>query len=118
MRRLCLRVNQHLHRMAPLKRRDARCGIVGVDADRKGSLVVVRVVLHHLPNLEFVETTARNRRANESARMRRHEIHVLGCEHLGGDDNIALVFAILIVHDNEHLAVLNVLDCLCNRCKI
>ena len=37
---------------------------------------------------------------------------------LGGDDNIALVFTILIVHNNEHLAVLNILDRLCNRCKI
>ena len=118
MRGLCLRVNQHLHRMASLKRRDARCGIVGVDADREGSLVIVRIVLHHLTDLEFIETAAHDRRANESACVRRHEIHMLGCERLGSDDNIALVFAILIVHNNEHLAALNVLDCLCNRCKI
>ena len=50
--------------------------------------------------------------------MRRHEIHMLGCERLGSDDNIALVFAILIVHDNEHFAAFDILNCLFNRCKI
>ena len=50
--------------------------------------------------------------------MRRHEIHMLGRELLGGDNDVALVLAILIVDDHKHLAVSHVLDRLFNRCKI
>ena len=112
------RVDQHLHRVAALECRDTGRRIVRVDADRKRRLVIVRVVLHHLPNRKFVQTAADDRRADQPARVRRHEIHMFRREFFRSDNDIALVLAILIVHDDEHPAVFNVLDCLFNRCKI
>ena len=118
MRGLCLRIEQHLHRVAALKGRDSRRRIIGINADGERRLVIVRVVLHHLPDLKFVETAAGDRRADQSARMRRHKIHVLRCERLGGDDDVALVLPVLIINDDEHLPISDILDCLCNRCKV
>ena len=118
LRGLCRRIDEQAHRAAALERGDARRRVVRIDGDGKRRLVIVRVVLHHLTNLQLVEPAADDRRADEPLRVRRHEIHVLGRQLLGGDDDVALVLAILIVHDDEHFPVLNVLDCLFNRCKI
>ena len=116
--RLCHGIDEQAHRAAALERGDARRRVVRIDGDGKRRLVIVRVVLHHLTNLQLVETAADDRRTDEPLRVRRHEIHVLGRQLLGGDDDVALVLAILIVHDDEHFPVLNILDCLFNRCKI
>ena len=118
IRGLCRRIEQHLDRVAPLVRRDARRRVVRIDADSEGSLVVVRVVLHHLTDLKLVEAAADDRRADQTACMCRHEVHVLRRHLLCRDDEVALVLPILIVHDDEHLSVFDILDCLFNRCKI
>src|SRR3546814_14634093 len=39
-----------------------------------------------------------------------HEVDRVGSRHLGGDDEIAFVLAILVVHQNEHAAVLGLVD--------
>jgi len=39
-----------------------------------------------------------------------HEIDYLGCDLLGGADQIALIFAIFVVNDDDHLAVADIGD--------
>ncbi|MNC24362.1 hypothetical protein D3C75_724150 [compost metagenome] len=39
-----------------------------------------------------------------------HEVDVLGAHALGGHDQVAFVLAILVIHENDHLALANVLD--------
>ena len=80
--------------------------------------MVVRVVGDHLADVELVEALAVNRRADESLGIRRHEVDVLRRDRRGGDDQVALVLAVLIVDDDDHLAVLDILDGLFHRCKI
>ena len=80
--------------------------------------MVVRVVLHHLTDLKLVEAAADDRCADQAAGMRRHEVHVLRRHLLCRDDEVALVLPILIVHDDEHLSVFDILNGLFNRCKI
>ena len=117
-RRLCLRVEQLLDRVAALEGRDARLRVVGVDGDGEGRLVVVRVVGDHLADVERVEALAVDWRADEALGVRRHEVDVLRRDRLGGDDQVALILAVLIVDDDDHLSVLDVFDGLFHRCKI
>src|ERR1700752_4661778 len=37
-----------------------------------------------------------------------HEVDYLRGDHLGGADQIALIFAIFVVHDDDHLAIADV----------
>ena len=104
--------------MAALECRDAGRRVAGVNTDREGSLVVIRIVLHHLPDLKLIEAAADDRRADQSARIRRHKIDMRGREFFCGDDDIALILPVLIVNDNEHPAGSDVRDRLFNRCKV
>jgi hypothetical protein len=40
--------------------------------------------------------------------VRRHEVDDLGRDQLGGADEVALVLAVLVVHDDDHAAVAQV----------
>ena len=52
----------------------------------------------------------REREADEPAPVARHEIHVLGPHAVGRHDEVALVLAILIVHDHRHLAAAQIVE--------
>ena len=45
-----------------------------------------------------------HREADQAARVGRHEVDVLGRDELGGEHEIALVLAILVVDEDHHLA--------------
>src|SRR3546814_20063150 len=49
-------------------------------------------------------------RSDQPAPVRRHEVDRVGGHHLRGDDEIALVLAILVVDEDEHAAVLRLVD--------
>ena len=92
--------------------------MIGVDGNRERRFMIVRVVRDHLPDIQLVEALAVDRRADQSLRVLRHEIDVLGLDRRCRDDEVSLVLAIFIVHDDNHSAVLDILDCLLHRCKI
>ncbi len=60
--------------------------------------------LDHQRNLELVEPLRRHRQADQAAAIARHEVDRLRRDLLGGDHQIALVLAIRIVDDDDHLA--------------
>ena len=39
-----------------------------------------------------------------------HEIHLLGCNHLCGGDEVAFVLAVFVIYHNDKLAFLKVLQ--------
>src|SRR5262249_23933488 len=45
-----------------------------------------------------------HREADEAARMGRHEVDEIGCDELGGEHEVALVLAILVVDQDHHAA--------------
>src|SRR5690606_33995054 len=49
-------------------------------------------------------------KTDQAARMGGHEVHVLRADHVGGDDEVTLVLAILVVHEDDHLALTDVFD--------
>ena len=62
------------------------------------------VLRDHQRDLELVEPLRRHRQADQAAAVSRHEVDRLGRDLLGGDRQIALVLAILVVDDDDHPA--------------
>ena len=91
-------------RHRPLFGGDARRRLHAVDGDGEGGLVVVRILLHHLRQVEPFAPGARHRHADEAPRVGRHEVDVLGRRELGGADAVALVLTVLVVRDHDDLA--------------
>ncbi len=53
--------------------------------------------------------------ADQAAAVGGHEVDRLGRGHLGGDHEVALVLAVLVVDEDEHAAVAGVVDDLFDR---
>ena len=68
------------------------------------------VLLHHAVNAQLVQPFGGRRHANESAPEFGHEIDCRGRHGLRRHDQIALVFAVGVVHHDDHFAAANVRD--------
>ena len=60
--------------------------------------------------LQFLATFDGDRRTEHTAGIFQHEVHLLGSDLLSGDNQVALVLAVLIVDHNHKLAFPEVLD--------
>src|SRR5438128_1406470 len=81
----------------------------GVHADREGGAEGGGVVAHHHGDLQLVETLGEHGHAHEAAPVHDHEVDGLGGDPVGGHEEVALVLAILVVHDHDDLPRANVL---------
>ena len=94
-------------------RRDAgRCAAPGLDADAERGFELRRVqLLRDLQrNLQLVEALAGQRHADQAAAVRHHEVDRCRRNLLRGDREVAFVLAILVVHDDDHLAAADGVD--------
>ena len=57
----------------------------------------------------------RHRQADEATAMLGHEVDGIGRRHLRRNDEVALVFAIFRVDENDHAAILHLFDDLLDR---
>src|SRR5205085_7609076 len=64
---------------------------------------------------ELLATLTGQAEADQAARVRRHEVDRIRRGELRGADEVALVLALGIVDDDDHLPVPDVLDCLLDR---
>src|SRR6185436_5613820 len=71
----------------------------------------------HQGNVEVVEPLTRHREADQATAMCRHEVDRVRGDFIGSDHEIAFVFAVFVVHDDDELSILNVDQCFFNRCK-
>ncbi len=89
--------------------------VARLDRDGEGSFVAGAVLPAHQVEPELVDARAGERQANEAAAVRCHEVDRVGRRHLRGDDQIALILAVLVIDQNEHAAVARFLDNLLDR---
>ena len=89
-------------------RRAAVFEVVDRDGERRAQHRCVVVHLH--VELQLVAALLGQRGAEHTAAILEHEVHVFGRDFLGGDDEVALVLAVLVVHHNHKLAIPDVLD--------
>jgi len=67
----------------------------------------IESILNHQRQVETPAAFFRQGHADQAAAVPRHEIDVLGLAVHGGNDEITFILAILVVHDDDHLAAAN-----------
>ena len=80
----------------------------GVDAGLEVGTVGLAVVEYHALDAELLQALRRGRHTDEAAAKLGHEVDRLGRGFLGGHDQVALVFAIGVIDDDDHLAARDV----------
>ena len=99
---------------------DGRSAVVGADAcsatfqqvhgDGERCAQHRRVLLHLVGQLQFACTTDGDGCAEHAAPVLQHEVHLLRCDGFGGSDEVALVLAVFVVHNDDEFALSEVLD--------
>ena len=97
---------------------DARGGGNVVNGHREGRFVVVGVVLHHLGELQLADKGLRHGHTDQALAVGGHEVDVLRGGKLGGADEIALVFTVRVVCDQNDLPLSQIFQCLGNGIEI
>ena len=69
----------------------------------------------HQFQTELFDARLGERQADQPASVRRHEIDRIGRCHLGWDDQVPLILAILVVDEDEHPAIARFLNDLLDR---
>ncbi len=64
----------------------------------------------HQRQLEGFAALASHRHADQTTGETRHEVDVLGLHAFGGHDQVAFVFTVFVIHEDDHLALANVFD--------
>ena len=64
----------------------------------------------HQRQAELLDALAGQRQADQAAGVAGHEVDRVGRRELRRDDQVALVFAVLVVDQDEHAAVAGFLD--------
>ena len=96
-------------------------GNAGGDAfgrfDRHGEIGVVArtVVADHRRQAQLFAALARQRQADQSPRLARHEVDVFGPHFFGGHDEVAFVLAVFVVDDDDHAAGADFVDDFADR---
>ena len=105
------RVNRHRDRTGAIGGGDAgRHAVARLDRNGEGRLVPRAVMAAHQPQPERVDARLGHRQADQPAPVPRHEVDLLRRRHLRGDDQIAFILAILVIDQDEHPAVLRLVD--------
>ena len=68
------------------------------------------VVAAHQLQAELVDPLLGQREADQAAAVLGHEVDRVGRRHLRGDDEVALILAVLVVDEDEHPAVARLVD--------
>ena len=107
------RTDEHLDRLGAVRRGNARRGTIhGIDGYGEARAVQRRIDLFadHGGHLQFFQAFARGRKADQSTAVPGHEIDGRRCRSFGGHDEIAFVFAVFVVDDNQYAPGLDLLD--------
>src|SRR5512145_803688 len=73
-------------------------------------------LLHHR-QLELVHLMLGKREANQAASMRRHEVDGLCGHTIGGDAQIALILTVLVIDQNDHSTLTDLIDGVLNSAQ-
>ena len=82
----------------------------GLDGDREGGAEVGGVLVHHHRKLELIAPLLGQREADQAPALPGHEVDRLGRHLLRGHDEVPLVLAVLVVHDDDEAPLPELLD--------
>jgi len=78
--------------------------LCGVHAHLEIGAETFAVLAHHAFDAELLQALGRRRHANQPAAELGHEIHGGGSDELASEDQIAFIFAVGVIHDDDHPA--------------
>jgi hypothetical protein len=93
---------------------DTRSAVGDVDGDGEGGLMAGGIAINHHVESKGCEAFCAHRDADEASAVGCHEINGGRGGELGRHNEIAFVFAVLVIYDDDDFAVLDVLDSLFN----
>ena len=106
-----VRVDRHGDGVRAVVRRDAGGdALARLDRDGERGLVAGAVVPAHQAEAQLLDALAGQRQADQAAGVAGHEVDRIRRGELRGDDQVALVFPVLVVDQDEHPAVARFLD--------
>ena len=82
--------------------------IGGIDRHRKVGLVLRSIISNHEWDAELARPLRSDWHTDQTAGFTGEEIDDFRRDFLGGDDQITLVLAVLVVHQDDHLAITDV----------
>ena len=98
---------------------DGLCTVVGtdtgsaafelVDGYREWGAENGGVVLHLMGQVELLTAFDGDGSTEYATGILQHEVHFLGSDFLGGDNQVALVFTVFVIHNDDKLTVFEVL---------
>ena len=68
------------------------------------------VVRDHQGQLQLLATLARQRQADQTTAIAGHEINILGAHPGSRHDEITLILAVFVIHQDHHLALTDIFD--------
>src|SRR5206468_11497746 len=71
-----------------------------------------------LRNLQLLEPLTRHGETDQTPPMSGHEINRLRCDLFGGNHEVAFIFTILIIDDDDQTSFLDFRDGFFNRCEL
>ena len=111
-------IDEHFDGCRPIKRRDTRRGAMnGMDGFAHGRSVAGGILLGHQGDFELFKPGWGRRYKWHAPPEFDHEIDCRRRTPLPGDHQIALIFAVLIVHQDDQLSRLDVFQNFGNRTK-
>jgi hypothetical protein len=106
-----LRCSRHLDGKRPIRGGDAGRDTGGrLDGNGEGRTVHRAIVGDHRRQIEPPGVCLGNRHADQSAAVLGHEVDFFGRDEIGGENEITLVLAVFLVHQDDHVAGFDVGD--------
>ena len=103
------RIGKGLDGLGTVVGRDARrAAFEFVDGHGEGGTQHRGVVLHLMGQIQFLAALDGDGCAEYAAGMFQHEVHLLGGNLFGGDNQVAFIFAVFVIHDNHEFSFLEV----------
>ena len=89
----------------------------GIDGFAEGRAEGRRIALRHRDQIQGIAALFGKRQANQAAAFASHEIHGFRSDFFGGHREVALVFAVFIVHEDNHAALADFVEGFLDRCE-
>ena len=97
-------VYQFTSRVSAFDCGNARCRVDMVDRDGESCFVIIRILCYHRRKAQLACIFTADRHADKPFAVAGHEIHVFRCTELCGTDEIAFIFSVRIVRDDNHMS--------------
>ena len=108
-----------LHRASPVCRRNpGGHPFTSLDRDGEFGAKTTAVALHHQRQLQQLTALTGHGHTDQATAVLGHEIDSLGIHMLRRHHQVAFVFPVLVIHQNNHLSLTDIFDQFFNRVEL